>query len=69
MQLNFFVTANERTVNLWKRHGFEIVGALPGVFLHPTLRYVDVFVMFRSFQGSSLTTQFCSVASAAHNPH
>jgi ribosomal protein S18 acetylase RimI-like enzyme len=48
MQFNFVVSTNERAVNLWKRHGFQIVGALPGAFLHPTFGYVDVFVMFRS---------------------
>lgn len=48
MQFNFVVSTNERAVNLWKRHGFEIVGTLPKVFFHPTLGYVDAFVMFRS---------------------
>ena len=56
MQFNFVVSANERAVNLWKRCGFEIVGTLPGAFLHPTLGYVDVFAMFRSLPGSSITT-------------
>jgi ribosomal protein S18 acetylase RimI-like enzyme len=48
MQFNFVVSSNERAVSLWKRHGFEIVGTLPSAFLHPTLGYVDAFVMFRS---------------------
>jgi ribosomal protein S18 acetylase RimI-like enzyme len=48
MQFNFFVSTNERAVNLWKRFGFEIVGRLPSAFLHPALGYVDAFVMFRS---------------------
>jgi L-amino acid N-acyltransferase YncA len=48
MQFNFVVSTNERAVNLWKRHEFEIVGTLPKAFLHPTFGYVDVFVMFRS---------------------
>ena len=47
MQFNFVVSTNERAVNLWKRHGFEIVGTLPKAFLHPKFGYVDVFVMFR----------------------
>ena len=47
-QFNFVVSTNERAVNLWKRHGFEIVGTLPKAFLHPTLGYVDAFVMFRA---------------------
>jgi ribosomal protein S18 acetylase RimI-like enzyme len=47
MQFNFVISTNERAVNLWKHHGFEIVGTLPKAFLHPTVGYVDVFVMFR----------------------
>ena len=47
MQFNFVVSGNERAVNLWKRHGFEIVGILPNAFLHPTLGYVDALVLFR----------------------
>ena len=48
MQFNFVVSTNKRAVNLWKQHGFEIVGTLPKAFQHPTLGYVNAFVMFRS---------------------
>jgi hypothetical protein len=48
MQFNFVVSTNQRAVTLWKGYGFSIVGTLPNAFLHPTLGYVDVFVMFRS---------------------
>ncbi len=48
MQFNLVVSANERAVRLWKSFGFEIVGRLPGAFQHPTLGYVDAFVMYRS---------------------
>lgn len=51
MQFNFVVSANERAVKLWQRLGFGIVGRLPGAFLHPTLGYVDAFVMFRDLGG------------------
>ena len=47
MQFNFVVSANERAVRLWQSFGFEIVGRLPGAFLHPTAGYVDAFVMYR----------------------
>jgi L-amino acid N-acyltransferase YncA len=47
MQFNFVVSTNERAVQLWRRHGFEIVGVLPEAFRHARLGYVDVFVMFR----------------------
>lgn len=48
MQYNFVVSTNERAVALWQAFGFEIVGRLPGAFLHPTHGYVDALVMFRS---------------------
>jgi GNAT superfamily N-acetyltransferase len=47
MQFNFVVSTNERAVRLWQRHGFDIVGRLPGAFKHPHLGYVDVLVMYR----------------------
>ena len=46
MQFNFVVSTNERAVRLWQRHGFEIVGRIPGAFLHPHLGYVDALVMY-----------------------
>lgn len=47
MQFNFVVSSNERAVRLWQTFGFEIVGRLPGAFLHPALGYVDAYVMYR----------------------
>jgi GNAT superfamily N-acetyltransferase len=47
MQFNFVVRSNERAVRLWQRFGFEIVGPLPKAFAHPTLGFVDAFVMYR----------------------
>ena len=47
MQFNFVVSTNERAVRLWMACGFEIVGRLPGAFLHPVLGHVDALVMFR----------------------
>ena len=48
MQYNFVVSTNERAVRLWQRFGFEIVGRLPGAFLHPSAGYVDALVMYRA---------------------
>ena len=31
-----------------RKFGFEVVGRLPGAFLHPDLGYVDALVMYRS---------------------
>ncbi len=47
MQFNFVVSTNEPAVRLWQSFGFDIVGRLPGAFLHPTLGYVDAYVMYR----------------------
>ena len=48
MQFNFVVSTNRRAVKLWQSFGFEIVGRLPGAFLHPHSGYVDAFVMYRA---------------------
>ncbi len=48
MQFNFVVSTNETAVRLWQRHGCDVVGTLPGAFLHP-VPYVDAFVMYRGF--------------------
>ena len=47
MQFNFVISTNEGAVRLWRRHGFEIVGTLPGAFRHPKQGFVDAFVMFK----------------------
>lgn len=48
MQYNLVIATNERAVRLWQHMGLAIVGTLPGAFRHPTLGYVDAYVMFRS---------------------
>jgi ribosomal protein S18 acetylase RimI-like enzyme len=47
MQFNFVISTNERAVRLWQGFGFEIAGRLSGAFQHPTLGYVDAYVMYR----------------------
>lgn len=47
IQFNFVVSTNERAIRLWKSLGFEIAGCLPEAFLHPTLGYVDAYVIYR----------------------
>jgi ribosomal protein S18 acetylase RimI-like enzyme len=48
MQFNFVVSTNEGAIRLWQRMGFDIVGRLPGAFLHPAKGFVDALVMFKS---------------------
>jgi L-amino acid N-acyltransferase YncA len=50
MQFNFVVANNESAVKLWQKLGMKIVGTLPGAFRHPEKGYVDVYVMFQSFE-------------------
>jgi len=52
MQFNFVVSTNESAVKLWQELGMKIVGTLPGAFRHPQKGYVDVYVMFRSFESA-----------------
>jgi L-amino acid N-acyltransferase YncA len=48
MQYNLVVSTNEPAVALWQKIGFRILCRLPEAFLHPTLGYVDAFVMHRA---------------------
>jgi ribosomal protein S18 acetylase RimI-like enzyme len=50
MQFNLVVATNEVAVRLWQKHGFDIVGRLPGVFRHQRLGFVDAFVMFKQLE-------------------
>ena len=47
MQYNFVVATNTRAIDTWERAGFQIVGRLPGAFLHPAEGYVDAVVMWK----------------------
>jgi ribosomal protein S18 acetylase RimI-like enzyme len=47
MQYNLVVSVNEGAVRLWKRHGFTLVGTLPGAFRHARLGFVDALVMYK----------------------
>ena len=47
MQYNFVVSSNAGAVRLWQRHGFRIVGQVPGAFRHRTLGPTDIYVMHR----------------------
>ena len=47
MQFNYVVASNAVAVRLWQRHGFAIVGRVPGAFRHARLGPTDVLVMHR----------------------
>ncbi|MGS1017764.1 N-acetyltransferase family protein [Allosphingosinicella humi] len=48
MQFNFVVASNTGAIRLWKQHGFEEVGRLPGAFMHPDLGPTNALVLFRT---------------------
>ena len=46
MQFNAVAASNTSAVELYQRHGFSIVGTVPGAFDHPTLGRVGLHVMY-----------------------
>lgn len=48
MQFNFVVSTNTTAVRLWQRHGFAIVGEVPGAFRHAQLGPTAIYVMHRT---------------------
>jgi ribosomal protein S18 acetylase RimI-like enzyme len=47
MQFNFVVASNEGAIRVWQRHGFQVLGRVPGAFRHARLGLTDVLVMHR----------------------
>jgi ribosomal protein S18 acetylase RimI-like enzyme len=50
MQFNLVVSTNEGAIRLWRKHGFAVVGVLPGAFRHARLGYVDALVMYKQLE-------------------
>ena len=50
MQFNFVVSSNAPAVHLWQAMGFRIAGTMPGGFRHPTLGFVDAYMMYRDLE-------------------
>jgi L-amino acid N-acyltransferase YncA len=48
VQFNAVVQTNERAVRLWQSLGFDIVGTVPGAFLHPTAGPTGLHIMHRT---------------------
>ena len=46
MQFNAVAASNTSAVALYQRHGFTIVGTVPGAFEHPVLGRVGLHVMY-----------------------
>lgn len=47
MQFNAVVACNAPAVHLWQKHGFAVVGRIPGAFRHPREGLTDLLVMHR----------------------
>jgi len=47
MQYNLVVSTNETALNLWKKHGFEVIGRLPQAFQHAQFGFVDAHIMYK----------------------
>ncbi len=47
MQFNAVVSANTPAVTLWQALGFDVIGAIPEGFRHPSQGYVDLYIMYR----------------------
>jgi hypothetical protein len=45
MQFNAVVESNAPAGQLYQRHGFAVIGTVPGAFAHPTLGRVGLHVM------------------------
>ncbi len=46
VQFNAVVETNEAAVHLWRSLGFDIIGTVPGAFIHPEHGPVGLHVMF-----------------------
>lgn len=49
MQFNAVAASNTSAVELYERHGFAIVGTVPGAFEHPVQGRVGLHVMYAEF--------------------
>jgi ribosomal protein S18 acetylase RimI-like enzyme len=51
MQYNLVVATNQTAIHIWRKHGFQEVGILPGAYRSASRGYVDALVMYRSLGG------------------
>ncbi len=49
MQFNAVAASNAAAIRLYERHGFAIVGTVPGAFAHPSLGRVGLHIMYCGF--------------------
>jgi GNAT superfamily N-acetyltransferase len=49
MQFNAVVDSNRSAMELYRRHGFEVIGIVPRAFAHPVLGRVGLCLMYLEF--------------------
>jgi GNAT superfamily N-acetyltransferase len=49
MQFNAVVESNRAAVELYRRHGFDVIGTVPRAFAHPVLGRVGLCLMYNEF--------------------
>ena len=52
MKFNLVVSTNAAAIRAWEKAGMEIIATVPHAFRHPTLGFVDAYVMFRGLGAS-----------------
>ena len=55
MQFNIVATSNQGAVRLWSKLGFDIVGRLPKAFNHPSIGFVDAYIMYKWLDSKNAT--------------
>jgi mannose-6-phosphate isomerase-like protein (cupin superfamily)/ribosomal protein S18 acetylase RimI-like enzyme len=68
MQFNAVAATSTSAVELWKKHGFNIVGTLPGAFHHPTKGRVNAYVMFKELSSAQVEARSESTLLRGHEP-
>lgn len=48
VRYHFVIASNSTAVRLWQRHGFALVGTVPGAFLHALRGPTDIHTMHRT---------------------
>jgi len=50
IQFNLVVSSNTGAITLWEKLGFHRIGRIPEGFRHPTLGFIDAYIMYRSLE-------------------
>ena len=48
MKFNLVLSSNAAAVRAWQKAGFEVIGTTRKAFRHPSLGFVDAYIMFKA---------------------